>query len=249
MIVMKKLSKIVITFLIITAAFGIIKYINYYSVSKDAYLLESSSIGKYIELYYLTKDQAPENLEDLYNFIKARNQSLYDTVKKIDIEYLKKNQHFEIYLKGYDGKNDSLKDSYNSYEIGLLKSISVKGDLKLNLDYKNKFNIKPNNTLFKVGNDALIEIERFSFLDMYQDYFNCKEIKEKSLDYNETHGLKVRISNGKIKYGPHDFSDETFKTIDKILKQRVMDLDSKEVYIMTLNGYNIDIFECRNNVQ
>ena len=49
----------------------------------------------------------------------------------------KKDNYFEIYLDGFDGKNDSLKISYRSNGIDLLESIFIEGDIKLNLDILN----------------------------------------------------------------------------------------------------------------
>jgi hypothetical protein len=242
---MKKIKRAALFALIAIIVFFSVKFINYYNFKKDVHLIEKSSLGNYMELYVLKNKQVPESLESLLSFIKIGDEALYKKMQSMNFQYHKnKENRFMLYLKGFDRKDDSLKKTYAIQKMGFLESLRVKGDVVP--DIIHQFNLNAN-TIYKVGNTSLVETEKFSLLKMYQTYFKCEKIRQ-ILDYSDRHRLKVRIENNKIEYD-NDFSEETFseetlKTIDEELQQKLNSLDSNEVYILRIRAYNIESFEC-----
>ncbi len=105
--------------LTLLGAYIFVKAINYYNVANDVVLLETSAFRKYLKIYDLTENKAPRNINALKEYIKMKNLSLYNKMKAIDINYLKKEgeNYGVLYLNGFDNKDDSLNISYNLSDV------------------------------------------------------------------------------------------------------------------------------------
>lgn len=237
--------------IIIVIGFIIIKFLNFKKIKEEYLFLNHSSLSKYVRLYNITQIAPLKSIDDFKLFIKERNLSFYQQIKDIDMQYLQlpENNTGVIYLKGFDNNNDSLKQSYNLSGISFWNSLIKKGDLKLSIyDYEFKKKI---NTIYKVVNDTITEIDKLDLIDTYLNSKGCKELQAiDRINEASMYSITFEIKKGIIKqnYTSNNISEETIKAIKMYLKHRTNLFKDDESYLIKYIGYNIENFVCKADI-
>jgi hypothetical protein len=220
-------------------------FLTFRGIVNDVKYVEDSSFPKYLELFMIKENRIPKGINEILDFIKERDLSLYKEMKDIELEYIKHDKHsFNFYHRGFDGVDNLLKNKYRMNEIGFINSFFKKGDIELNLFFKYK---QKANFFYKIGDNNLLENGEFSLLEVYKKYFNCEKIKEKTLDYQGVGSVQLRVGNKGIEVYENSLSDETLKIYLDEIKETKYFKDKDNIYILYIKSYNINIYKCEDN--
>ncbi len=239
---MRNVKKYIFLLLALVVVYFSGKFINYNNAINDVIILESSRFRKYLKIYDLTKSNPPKGVNEIKDYIKEKDSLLYEKIKDIDFQYIKNNDYGNIYLKGFDKNNDSLKKTYRLSNVNFFSSINIKGDVELDLSYS--FPIRANG-VYRVESDTINYVGKTNIISYYVKFLKCTSgLKLKNLDYHKKHYIKIKIYNGKITYEDNDISKLSLRVIDSGLKKSKYFLDKESLYLITLKTDDISVYEC-----
>ncbi|WP_442266247.1 hypothetical protein ACSIGC_00605 [Tenacibaculum sp. ZS6-P6] len=253
----KLLRKKTVKFLLFSILLLVILLLyNFYSfskVKKEYKIINESSLKKYLRIYDITNVRPPENLKEFKGFIKKRNPELYSKINGTSIQYLKfpEINYGQLYLKGFDNKNDSLNVTYDIDKVNFLNSLTIRGDVELKITgYRFKMKL---NKIYKVTKDTIKEVGDLTLKKIYQDYYNCNELSVVPDEYGyesivESDLFKIILDIKKdtivTPFVSGLISEKTKQVIFDRIKKTQYFLNNKEGYTVKFKGYNIENFEC-----
>lgn len=245
---MKRKQTLVLLSVFLVFLFLYVKLERFQKVRQDIKEIKKSSLAKYLRVYDLTENRPLANIEEFKDYIRKKDVSLYETIEDIDLKYVRfpKDNYGQLYLKGFDNEDDSLRVVLELYNINFFNSLFLKGDILLEFEYKFKRNY---NTLYEVKEDSVFEVEKVDIVNVYKKYLKCKEIKLKdSVPYGNQYKStkrKVMIKKGEIIYDrsfEFSLSKKTMAIIETELKRK--ELDEDRFYVIDFISYNIEELDC-----
>ncbi|WP_299620561.1 hypothetical protein [uncultured Tenacibaculum sp.] len=251
----KKAIKFLLFSILLLVVFLLYNFYSFSKVKKEYKMINESSLKKYLRIYDITNVRPPENLKEFKDFIKKRNPKLYSKINGTGIQYLKfpEINYGQLYLKGFDNKNDSLNVKYDIDKVNFLNSLIIRGDVELKITgYRFKMKL---NKIYKVTKDTIKEVGELTLKKIYQDYYSCNELSVVPDEYgyviDESDSFKIVLDIKKdtiiTPFISGLISEKTEQVIfDKIKKTQYF-LNKNEAYTVKFKGYNIENFECNTN--